>query len=265
MDGVLRDVSCGQRSRSGNMLLNLVVLMSQADDAWLPPTALAVREVSTHASSYPGPSYDRELVRITFDTEQLHGSPETVKLTMSWASYIPNPIRMPKSGVPLAENAIVHTNIISAAFPSIIATAMVSPRRKQGENYTRAPLPENVEEIAEAVIRERHARFIGSRLISLTSVTFDGQSVSRRNYPMTNTDYVPLRAFARAVGATIRRNDETLRFTLNRGNRVFQFAWGTPYAKMGSGWEKLPDGVALRDGQLWIPLVAAQRFVGRTD
>ena len=114
---------------------------------------------------------------------------------------------------------------------------------------------------AEALARETAARSIGMELESQSSVSLAGHSLPRRRSKLSGTDFVPLKAFAQASKASLQENVETLRFTLSKGGKVFQFAWGTPYAKMGCGWEEIPDGVALRDGQLWIPLAAAQRFM----
>lgn len=76
---------------------------------------------------------------------------------------------------------------------------------------------------------------------------------------------MPLTALAQAIGCTVKENDESLRFTLSKGGKVFQFAWGTPYVKMGGRSEEIPDGVALRSGQVWIPLVAALRFMSANN
>ena len=246
------------------MLSTFAFLLAQASNEKPPESALGSNGVMSHSSRNLGPSYDRKLIRVSCTLQELQEPAAAVNLTKNWTMYKPVLTRIPRSGVPIAENAVVATNSISAAFPSIIATVRVTTVRKK-PRYPFPPLPENVEEIAEAAIREGYARFIGSRLISATSVSFGGKNLIRKRYPMTATSYVPLRTFAQAVGATINENDETLRFTLNRGSRVFQFAWGTPYAKMGGGWEKLPDGVALRDGQLWIPVAAAQRFVNSAN
>ena len=135
----------------------------------------------------------------------------------------------------------------------------------KGRGKVRRPLPTDYASFSEAILREVSARYLGLQLTEVSRVNLGGQSLPRLKNPSTEAEFVPLREFSQAVGGSIQENDETLRFTLGKGAKVFQFAWGTPYAKMGGGWEALPDGVALRNGQLWIPLVAAQRFLSANN
>lgn len=247
-----------------------IFLQAQEQSAWYPETAVARYGLKSYTSHNAAVSFATDLLRIGVEAQRLEGTPEAEDLQKNWSLRIPNPVKMPKSGVPFNENTVIVTSYrkvqIEVAFPSCRMGVYMNTVREVIQSYEPfPPLPANGEAMAEAILRESYARYVGWKLATAPSINLAGQSLTRRKNPISGAEYVPLRAFAQGVGASVNENDETLRFTLNKGNRVFQFAWGTPYAKMGGGWEKLPDGVALRDGQLWIPLAAAQRFVGNTN
>ena len=247
------------------MLSAIIVALAQDVSPWHPENAVAHYRLNVSTSHEAAVSLHNDLLRIHVKAIRLRGAPESEDLQRLWAARIENPVKVPKS-----DNAIIYktSNVISisAAFPSVHMNVQMNTVREDPSSYsTYPPLPPDSEAMAEAILRESYARFVGSTLDSAPGITLGGRNFSRSKSRRSGAEYVPLKAFAQAVGGTINENDETLRFTLNKGNRVFQFAWGTPYAKMGGGWEKLPDGVALRDGQLWIPLAAAQRFVGNTN
>jgi hypothetical protein len=251
------------------VLPTLVFILAQDRSAWSPETAIARYGLKSYTSHDGAVSFAAELLLIRVDVRRLEGTPEAEDLQKNWSLRFDGLDKIPKRGVPLGDNALVrrqgNTLQIVVAFPSCRMQVYMNTRREVIQSYDPfPPLPANAEAMAEAILRESYARYVGWKLAAAPGINLAGQSMTRRKNPNSGAEYIPLRTFAQAVGATINENDETLRFTLNRGSRVFQFAWGAPYAKMGGRWEKLPDGVALRDGQLWIPVAAAQRFVSRS-
>lgn len=187
---------------------------------------------------------------------------------MDYLSTVPKNLqKTPRSQVPLSQDAyVIFTDETLMSMLAVhrgftVQIEVITLKEGTGRDTFRRPLPPEMEAQAEALARETAARSIGMELESQSSVSLAGHSLPRRRSKLSGTDFVPLKAFAQASVASLQENEETLRFTLSKGGKVFQFAWGTPYAKMGGGWEEIPDGVALRDGQLWIPLAAAQRFL----
>jgi hypothetical protein len=118
---------------------------------------------------------------------------------------------------------------------------------------------------ADLALREVMARLIGENLESYRSLTLAGVHFQTLLRGSEDNRFVNVNALVDGSGSNLSVESSSGSVFLRRSGRAFQFAWGTPYAKMGGGWEPLPDGVALRNGQLWIPLVAAQRFLSANN
>ncbi len=248
-----------------------VLLVSQTPQLWVPFTTLD--KLKWEGGQVSSGAYMVKNSRFELTIRYRARSPENpVQSSMDHLSTVPKNLRKaPRSEVPLSHDAFVLVNdesslsMLAIQKGFSISIGVITRREGIGRGTFRRPLPPEIEAQAEALARETSARRIGMELESQSSVSLAGQSLPRRRSKLSGVDFVPLTEFAQSVGGSIQENDETLRFTLGKGSKVFQFAWGTPYAKMGGGWEALPDGVALRNGQLWIPLVAAQRFLSANN